>query len=136
MIQINWVAILLSAIATMIVGSLWYSPKLFGAMWMKLEGITQKDMESAKKEMPKMYAGMFIASLVMAYVLAKFIGMSSMPSLSTGVMVGFWAWLGFYVTSMLSMNLASSRPMKLFFIHAGYYLLVLLIVGAILGGMH
>ena len=133
--NVNVVAVILSAVASMILGSIWYSPKVFGAMWMKLEGITQKDAEAAKKEMPKMYGGMFVASLVMAYVLSRFVSMDMTASLSGGVMVGFWVWLGFVATSILTAQLASGKPMKLFYIQSGYYLVTLLVMGAIIGGM-
>jgi surface polysaccharide O-acyltransferase-like enzyme len=133
--SINILAVFLSAIATMIVGSVWYSPKVFGTLWMKLDGVKQKDMHEAKKEMPKMYAGMFVASLVMAYVLGKFIQMSGLSGVQSGVVMGFWVWLGFIATSLLSMQLANGKPMKLYAIQAGYYLVVLVVIGAILGAM-
>ena len=46
----NWLAIILAAVATMIVGALWYSPILFGKLWMKLSGMGgDKDAEMKKK---------------------------------------------------------------------------------------
>ena len=47
---VNYLAVLVAAIVSMVIGGLWYSPLLFGNVWMKLSGITQKDVEKAKKK--------------------------------------------------------------------------------------
>jgi hypothetical protein len=48
--EINYLAVLVAALVSMVIGGLWYSPLLFGNIWMKLSGITQKDVEKAKKQ--------------------------------------------------------------------------------------
>lgn len=45
---------------------------------------------------------------------------------------GFWAWLGFVATIMLGMTLWEGKPFRLYLLNAGYQLLNLLVMGAIL----
>lgn len=131
-VEINYLAVLVSGIIAMVLGYLWYSPMLLGNQWMKLVGLTKEKIEEQKSQMPKTYGIMFIASLVMAYVLSHFIYFAGGVTASAGVVGGFWAWLGFVATTMLSGSLFSNKPFKLFAIESGYYLVVLLVIGAVL----
>ena len=130
--NVNWLAIIVCAIVSMIVGSIWYGP-LLGKKWMKLISMTKEDMEKGKKDMPKTYGMMFVGSLVTSFVLAVTINMSPAKSLSTGVMIAFWVWLGFIVAVKLSDVLFEKKAWDLFYIECGYYLVFLAIAGAILG---
>jgi hypothetical protein len=66
----NYLAILVAAISTVVLGFLWYGP-LFGKPWMKLMDIDPSKMsKEAMKGMNKTYALMSIGSLVLAYVLS------------------------------------------------------------------
>lgn len=47
-------------------------------------------------------------------------------------MTGFWIWLGFVVPVMAGDTLFAKKPMGLLWIGAGYYLVQLLVMGAIL----
>jgi hypothetical protein len=138
--EVNYLAILVGAIASMVLGALWYSPALFGTAWMKLCGMTQKDLEEAKKKgMAKSYAINFVAVLLTSYVMAHFVqgwfeSQSDYSGLVIGLKTGFWLWLGFFATSMLGMVLWEGRPMKLYLINTSYYLAQLLMLGAIIGG--
>ena len=44
--EINWIAILLSAISTLLVGFIWYHPKVFGNIWMKETGLTEEQCKT------------------------------------------------------------------------------------------
>ena len=132
MVEVNWLAILACAVASMIIGTVWYGP-LFGKQWMKLVGLTKADMEKGKKEMPKTYGGMFIGSLVTSYVLAVTISMATVPGLMTGLTAAFWLWLGFIAAVKFSDILFVKKPVNLFLIEVGYYLVFMLVAGAILG---
>ncbi|WP_162127249.1 DUF1761 domain-containing protein [Flavobacterium phycosphaerae] len=41
--EINWIALLLAAVSTLVVGFIWYNPKVFGTIWMKEAGISHED---------------------------------------------------------------------------------------------
>jgi hypothetical protein len=38
--NINYLAVVAATLSTMIVGSIWYTPKVFGNYWMKKAGVT------------------------------------------------------------------------------------------------
>ena len=132
---INFWAVLVAAVATMILGFLWYSPILFARPWMRLMGIDPDDkakLAEMRKGAGKLYAMSFIASLVSALVLAKIIDITSINSIFYGMKFGFFVWLGFVATVQLTGALFSKQPTKLFLINTGYQLVCYLAMGAIL----
>ena len=137
-VPVNYVAVLGAAVFSMVLGSLWYGP-LLGNAWMKEMGYKSgKTMQDAmKKSMGMTYGLMFVGSLVMAWVLAHAMVFSGMfmktDGLSTGLMTGFFNWLGFVVPTSLGTVLWDGKSWKLWKINAGYYLLSLLGMGLILG---
>ena len=50
-VDINYLAVLIAALASYVLGALWYSPVLFGKLWMKLSKIDPKNMDAAKKHL-------------------------------------------------------------------------------------
>ena len=43
--EINFLALLLAALSTLVVGFIWYNPKVFGTIWMKETGINPEEGE-------------------------------------------------------------------------------------------
>ncbi|HLB86631.1 MAG TPA: DUF1761 domain-containing protein, partial [Terriglobales bacterium] len=73
---VNLWSVLVAAIATMVVGFLWYSPLLFARPWTVAMGYDPDDrakLEEMRKGAGKSYAIAFVASLVAAFVLGKII---------------------------------------------------------------
>src|SRR3989344_2720713 len=131
-IEVNYLVILVSAIISFIIGALWYS-LLFGKSWTKLMGFSAKDIEKTKKKsMAKTYFIGFIAQLIMAYVLANFVIYADAKTFLEGIQVGFFIWLGFVATISLGMILWENKPIKLYLINTGYWLVSLIIQGMIL----
>ena len=127
--------VLIAAIATMVVGFLWYSPLLFARPWMVLMGYDPEDkakLEEMRKGAGKSYGISFVASLVSAFVLGKIIAVTTVNSALYGMKVGFAVWLGFVTTVQLTDMLFSRRPAKLYLINTGYQLVCYLAMGAIL----
>ncbi len=132
MMNVNLLAVIVSAILSMVIGTVWYGP-LFGKRWMKLVKMTKEDMDKGKKDMPKTYGMMFVGSLVTSYVLSVTISMAPMRSISTGLTAAFWLWLGFIVAVKFSEVLFVKKSWELFYIECGYYLVFLGVAGAIFG---
>ena len=135
LVPINYLAILLCGVAAMVLGFLWYGP-IFGKEWSKMVGMTKEKMDKAKGAMPKTYGLMFISSLVMAYALAHFIWYAApgTVTLLIGVKTAVWGWLGFVATYAFSKFLfnAEDKPWMLLVIDTGYYLVLLVLMGAII----
>jgi hypothetical protein len=133
--HINLLAVLVAAIATMMVGFLWYSPLLFAKAWMREMGYDPNDKaktEEMKKSAGPAYGGFFLASLVSAFILALFLHWLRVKSLHFGLMVGFHVWLGFVATVQFTSALFTKQSMKLFGINTSYQLVCYLAMAAIL----
>lgn len=137
MVPVNYWAVLVSAVASMIIGSLWYGP-IFGRIWMRLSKITPEQIAQAKsRSMAGLYVMAFVGSLVMAYVLDHSLIFAGSyfktGGASAGLMAAFWSWLGFVAPVTLGSVLWEGKPWKLWFLNNAYYLVVLAVMGAILG---
>ncbi len=91
---------------------------------------------AAGSEMGKLYGITFVGALLMSYVLMHFVVATHANSILWGVKTAFWLWLGFTAATTISDYLFAGRPLKLYAINAGYYLVVALIVGALFGLWH
>ena len=132
---INLWSVLVAAVATMILGFLWYSPFLFARPWTVLMGYDPNDkakIEEMQKGAGKIYGAAFVASLVSAFVLAKIIDITTVNSALYGMKIGFAMWLGFVTTVQLTGVLFAKQPVKLYLINTGYQLVCYLAMGAIL----
>jgi len=135
LMDVNLLSVLVAAIATMILGFLWYSPLLFARPWMVLMGYDPNDkakLDEMRKSAGKTYAISFLASLASAFVLAKVIDVASVNSVLYGMKYGFAIWLGFVTTVQLTGALFGRQPFKLYLINTGYQLVCYLAMGAIL----
>jgi len=122
-----------TAIISMAIGAFWYSPMLFGKLWMTLSGLSPQAMDEAKKKgMAKKYVLAFVGTLVMSRVLACVIGYANAATLGAGLYVGFWTWLGFIAPVTLGGVLWEGKSWKLWCLNNAHYLVVLLVSGAIL----
>lgn len=127
--SVNYAAVAAAAIVNMVLGFVWYGP-LFGKPWMKMMGLTKDSVKST--EMNKLYAAAFVSALVMAYVLSHFVQVGGAISAIEGATIGFWIWLGFITTTTLSGLLWEGKPLNLYLLNNGYYLVLLLVNGALL----
>ncbi|MDO8660380.1 MAG: DUF1761 domain-containing protein [Candidatus Woesearchaeota archaeon] len=129
----NYLAILVSGVISMAVGAFWYSPAVFGRAWMKLSCFSNKQIAKAKnKGMGSSYFAAFIAALVTSWIFAQIVELTGATTAIAGALVGFAVWLGFFATTLLSSVLWEQKPVKLYLINIGHYLVVLLITGALL----
>ena len=125
-IPVNYWAVIVAAVAKQALGVAWFSPPLFGKQFCDLSGVGEARM---KADLPKVLPFDFIASLVMAWVLAHFtIG----ASVIGGVKIGVFLWLGFVLVATWPAVLYEKRPLRLWAIGVGYQLVALGLMGAIL----
>lgn len=142
--DINYWAVLVAALSSMVIGSLWYGP-LFGRIWMEgmgwdtsPEGM-KKMMEQGKKQMPLLYGQQLILSLVMGFVFAHVLwafsiapGMEGMTWLLSGLQGGFWMWLGFILPIIYGTSLWGGKKFKYTAVELGYWLVLLIVMGWII----
>ena len=137
--DINYMAVLVSAIAAMVVGYLWFGP-LFGKKWTKSNGMDQWSEEKrreASKSMTKAYVITFVLALVQAWVLAGVIwfmahAVNSDITVAGGLKAGFMMWLGFILPIKFGDKAWGSKKMETIVIELGNSLVTLLVMGIIL----
>lgn len=135
-VPINLLAVLVAAVATFVLGGLWYSPLLFGKVWVRAHGYTPEKMESMRAGVGRSYAVSFLCYLVMATVMALLIGATDTVTALGGVRLGALCWLGFAATIGLTANLFSDKPLATYLLDAGYQLVYLSVMGGILASWH
>ena len=128
-LQINWLSVVVSALAAFAVGSLWYSPLLFSKSWQALSKLTDEDIKGAN--MLLIFGTTFILNIIGAFVLDMFIGREA--TLVVGLMAGLLVSLAWIATSFGINYLFTRKPFKLFLIDAGYYVTFFALMGIILG---
>lgn len=131
-ISINLWAVLAAALASMVIGGLWYSPLLFGKSWIKMMGWSSSTLKSMQKSAGPSYAVGFLNSLVMAYVLAHFVDLSRATDSQGALVLAFWVWLGFVATVQLGSVLWEGRSIKLWGLNAAYFLVSLSVMSLVL----
>ena len=130
--NVNILAVVVAAVATFLLGAVWYSPVLFAKQWMHAHGYTAEKVEEIKKKgVTRAYAVAAVCYLVMAYVLALLASYTQATSLAQGLWLGFLVWLGFAATLGLTANMFSDKPVAVWVIDAGYQLAYLLVMGVI-----
>jgi hypothetical protein len=129
--EIHWVAVVVSAVVTLIIGSAWYAPFLFGNMWLHLVGKTKEQAQADFH--PMMIVGTFLLAMVMAVLLSAFISWLGAAGWIRGAYVGFYAGIGFTATTFAINDLFEKRPILLWLINATHHVFVLTVMGAILG---
>lgn len=65
--EINWLAILVAALATLPIGFIWYNPKVFGTIWMNESGMTEEKAKGAN--MLKVFGLTILFSFMIAFIL-------------------------------------------------------------------
>ena len=131
MIGINYLAVVAAALATFVVGALWYGP-LFGKKWMQLHGYTPEQLAEMQKGMGKTYGLSLVAYLVMAVVLSILVSYTGVANAGEGAWLGFLCWVGFAATIGLTANLFSDKSFGTYVLDAGYQLVYLVLMSVIL----
>jgi len=125
---VNYLAIVVAAVVALVIGFIWYSPRVLGNRWMTYLGTTQAQLGNPG---PTGMAVGVIASLVNAWVLAVLSLNLGGKSLTDGAMLGVLAWLGFMATITAAQISFEKKPWGLWVLNNAHNLLVQVIMGAI-----
>ena len=130
--DVNMWAVLVSAVASFVLGAVWYSPFVFGKTYTRLMGWSHETMEHHKKGAVKGYVITFISSLVMAYVLSFALDYTVSATITDGLKTAFALWLGFVATVSIGSVLWEGKPFALYLINAAFNLISMGVMAAIL----
>jgi len=126
--QVNWLAVIVSAIVMFGLGAVWYSPMLFARQWAKAAGV---NMEAVPRQgVALVMGGAFVLTLLMAANLAFFTApLPLWPTVGAAVAAG----LGWATFSVWILSLFEQRPFAYVLINGGYLTVGFALMGLILG---
>jgi hypothetical protein len=127
MYAVNLVAVFFVSLLSVVVCWLWYSPWAFGKRWMDLAVVSEVSLG-----LQGMVLG-FLAFLARNYVLAVVLNFARVRTMYEGALVGLLVAAGFFVSAQLGEMIHEKKPPRLVLIHGGYFLVSLMVMGAILG---
>lgn len=132
--QVNFIAIVVSAVVIFIVGGLWYSPVLFAKRWVRLIGKTEEEMKAGQSvPAPLMFLSAFVSGLLVAFVLAVLLSHFANVNALRGAEVAAGCWLAFAGGTSFSTMLFAQKPKELWLIDSGFNLVSFVLAGVILG---
>jgi len=132
MLGINYLAVVVAAVAAFVVGAVWYSPLLFGKVYMNLRGMNPDAMADMRPPAGELL-GEFVRYLVIAFVLAYFVVRLGVVDWKGAVQLGLWVGVGFQAMLLIGAVIHENMPWKLYAIHAGDALVKTLLMTVILG---
>jgi len=130
--EFNLLAVIAAALASFVLGGLWYSPALFARAWQREAGLTDEKLAGAN--MPMIFGLAFVLCLLASLVFAMFLG--PRPPMGLGLGAGFAAGLCWVAASFGINYLFERKSLKLFLINGGYHTLQFTLIGLILALWH
>lgn len=130
--MVSYIGILVAAVVGMALGMLWHGP-LFGNIWLKLMGVTEKQVAEARKKgmagMQNSIIGQFISLLITAFILSY---IAAGQNLGSALMWVGMIWLGFVSQAQFTQVLWEKRSKELFIFSTIYSLVLLLAMAVVL----
>ncbi len=106
---LNWVAVVVATLIAMVVGSVWYSPGLFGNAWMKSIGMKKKDFMNGSMQ-PIVLA--VVSSFVTAVALGVLLQVLELNTVWQGATFGILVALAFLATNKIMQAQFEKRPLS------------------------
>jgi hypothetical protein len=128
MLGINFLAVVVAAVAAFVVSSVWYI--VFSK---ELAKVSAAFAEALQKPQPWKMLVVIVQSLVLALVLAYFIGLIGDVGWMGAVRVGVLLWIGLSAMQWVGSIMWEKVPLKMAAIHAGDWLVKLVVIAVIVG---
>ncbi len=128
---VNYLAVVVAAVAAFVFGAIYYGA--LSKPWMKAARITPKPGSTGMMPPPALLINSIVCELIMAWVLAVFVTLTGGAGVWAGIVVAFFAWLGFMATTVSINQRYQGYGWNLTVIDALHWLGVAVIMGAILG---
>lgn len=128
--KINYVAVLITGIVAFILSGIWYSPAVFGPIWMKYRTIAPPDFP----EWTMAFAP--LRELIASYVIALLIVRISITSVRSSINFILLLWLAFHAVGMAGAILWDHVAWQLGAVHAGDWLMKMIFMTVVLTLWH
>ncbi len=155
--EMNYLAVLVAALSSFLVGFIWYNPKVFGTVWMHETGMTEE--KARQSSMFKVFGLTFVFAFMLAFFMptlvihqigalqlaggnekdAAFLAYMDVHghmyrSFGHGALHGLFTALFVVVPVIATNSLFEQKSFKYAAITSGYWIVVMTIMGAIICG--
>ncbi|MBP7810115.1 MAG: DUF1761 domain-containing protein [Bacteroidia bacterium] len=163
--HINFIAVFLAALVPMVVGFIWYNPKVLGTAWMSVTGMTEE--KAKQSNMAVVFSVSFVMALMLAFVMQSMVihqfsvaGLfyklpiddastpegalykqvmdllgGSWRTFKHGALHGFIGGLFIALPILCTNALFEQKGWKYIWINAGYWILTMTLMGGIISAM-
>lgn len=126
--DVNYLAVVVAALAYFVLGALWYAPPVFGSRWM---AASRADVSGGASAM--LYVFTFVAWFVVALALGYLAVLVGVDTAAEGLGLGLLAGLGFMLPTLVVGNTYEQASPTVTLIGAGYNLVGFALAGLIIG---
>jgi hypothetical protein len=131
---VNWLAVALATISSMLVGAVWYARPVFGRRWMRLTGLKDDDVSgNAVVPLAITLVVSFLTALVLAgtatIVQAYYQGDFLLDTVVTALVL----WIGFTAARFITHDLFERRPSSLTVLNLAHELVTIVVMALIIG---
>lgn len=129
--DLNWLAVIVAALAYFMLGALWYAPPIFGNAWMKAAGLSMEGEGPG----PAIYVAPFVGALVATIATAMLAMATASDTASEGLVLGIVIAVGFAATLIgTTAVFESTKPnaARWAMISAGYHAVGIVIAAVIM----
>lgn len=127
--NINHLAVFVCALASLLIGGLWYSPVLFAKVWQRETGLTDDQLKTSNPA--KIFGLSFLLAYLVSYNLAFFLAGTDTNwrwGIGAGLLASVWA-----IAMHIMMGLFEQRTFKHMLINCSYMAVYFAVIGFILG---
>jgi Protein of unknown function (DUF1761) len=120
--RVNFLALAVISVIAFFASSIWYSPLMFGRLFLELSGVAASH-PSVLKALCEL-----LRTFILAYVIARLMLRLNVADWKDALGVGLWLWIGLPVILLTGSMLWQNVPWQLAAIHAGDWLIKLILI--------
>ena len=124
MYEVTFFPVLLAGVVAVVLGHVWYHPRVFGGAWMRMTGVTPEMAERGQVRMVLHTFVALLAAMVAAYVMNYFGIAWGVYDWIGALELAVWSWIGFVAPPMLGLVLWDHKPIRLYLINSLFWLVV------------
>ncbi|MGP0221955.1 MULTISPECIES: DUF1761 domain-containing protein [unclassified Paenarthrobacter] len=132
--DINWLAVLIAFVASMVIGFVWYMPAVLGRRWMEAIGKTEEDLKNIEGG-AGIWGPMMLAAAITSILLAVLISALNLNTFFAGAFFALIVALVFRAGGHVIHNGFAGRPSAVTVIDSGHDIVAMTVAGAIIGAM-
>ena len=132
LVRQNYWAVLVAAVACFLFEACWYS--FFYQAWLSGTGRTEEWLKGTGMNVGVQFGTALVSAAVIAMAISWLTQLTGLQTAVRGMKVALLLWLGFVLTTWATEYVFEVRPLSLFAINCGFWLIGMSLMGAIVGG--